>query len=116
MRVTMKMKRATNNHQMDKWYERDHWPYTEDRKLTDQYAEWLKPIPWQLFCTFTFAWRVSDAQGNNIFAEYINLLERYLGCDVGYVRGHEKRISGVGKPASGRHYHALLTAAAPINA
>jgi hypothetical protein len=44
----------------------------------------------------------------------MNRLERHLKSDVGYVRGDEKRVSGCGKPACGRHYHALLASAAPL--
>ena len=46
--------------------------------------------------------------------QFINRLELHLKSDVGYVRGDEKRVSGCGKPACGRHYHALLTSAAPL--
>ena len=96
-------------------YERERWPYAVDSKTTDQYTDWLKPIPWQLFCTFTFAWRVSDPQANKIFDEFINRLGRHYKCDIAYVRGDEKRLSGCGKPACGRHFHVLLTCAAPMS-
>jgi hypothetical protein len=98
-----------------RWYERESWPYAADRQTAEQYADWIKLIPWKLFCTFTFAWRVSDPQATKTFNEFINRLERDLKCDVGYVRGDEKRFSGCGKPASGRHFHVLLTSAAPMN-
>jgi hypothetical protein len=111
----MKKKRAATNYEMNKWYDRQHMPYTADHNTAQDYADWINQIPWKLFCTFTFAWRVSDVQADKTFHEFINRLEHYLKCDVGYVRGDEKRFSGCGKPASGRHYHVLLTAAAPIN-
>ena len=44
----------------------------------------------------------------------MNRLERSVKSDVGYIRGDEMRFSGCGKPASGRHYHALFTSAAPL--
>jgi len=85
----------------------------EDKKIADAYAEWIKKVDWRLFCTFTFAWRVSDQQAIKTFGEFINRLERHLKCDVGYVRGDEKRFSGCGKPACARHFHVLMTCTAP---
>jgi hypothetical protein len=95
-------------------YERDYLQLATCRKIVGQYAEWIKLFPWKLFCTFTFSRRVFDEKANNVFADFINQLERFLGCDVGYVRGDEKRFSGCGKPACGRHFHVLLTSAAPM--
>jgi hypothetical protein len=97
-----------------RWYEREHLPYAADRKKIEEYAGWIKQVDWKLFGTFTFAWKASDPQAANTFAEFVNRLERTLKADVGFVRGDEKRPSGCGKPASGRHYHALLTSAAPM--
>ena len=74
------------------------------------YGEWLKQIPWQLFCTFTFAWPVSDMQAVKVFHEFINRLERGIRGPVAYVRGDEKRFSGCGMPGAPRHFHALLAA------
>jgi hypothetical protein len=100
---------------MGRWYERERWPYTADRQTANQYAKWLMSVPWKFFATFTFAWKVSDPQAAKIFDAFINRLEKYLQCDVTYVRGDEKRISGCGKPESGRHFHVLLTCVAPID-
>jgi len=97
-----------------RWYERERWPYAADRKTAEEYADWVEQVPWKLFCTFTFAWKVSDPQAENTFVGFINRLERVLKCDVGYVRGDEKRLSGCGKPACGRHFHVLLTSVAPM--
>ena len=58
-------------------YDRVNWPYQADRALVEEYAKWLKQIPWRLSCTFTFAWPVSDPQGNNNFSWFINQLERH---------------------------------------
>jgi hypothetical protein len=96
------------------WYDRQRLPYQSDRNTVEAYAGWLKPIPWQLFCTFTFAWRVSDPQAIKVFDAFINRLERLYKADVCYVRGDEKRFSGCGKPACARHFHALLACAAPL--
>ena|SRR3989442_3656454 len=98
-----------------RWYERERWPYAIDRKKVEEYARWLKQIEWKLFCTFTFAWKVSDPQAERIFAEFTNRLERALKCDVGFVCGAEKRFSGCGKPACARHFHSLVTCPAPVN-
>ncbi len=101
-------------HNLARWYERDRWTYLSDRQTADAYAKWLGTIPWKLFCTLTFVWRVSDQQAIDVFSRFINLLERQYKSDVGYIRGDEKRFSGCGKPACGRHFHALLASAAPI--
>jgi hypothetical protein len=99
---------------LSRWYEREHRPYAVDRQIIEGYAHWLKQVHWRLFCTFTFAWKVSDQQANKTFDEFINRLECHLKCDVGYVRGDEKRFSGCGKPACARHFHVLLTSTAPV--
>lgn len=98
-----------------KWYERAQMPYAEDLRKIKGYANWFRQVKWCLFCTFTFAWKVSDQQANEKFDEFINRLERLLNCDVGYVRGDEKRHSGCGKPESGRHFHALLIFTATVH-
>ncbi|HXR15714.1 MAG TPA: hypothetical protein VN777_05825, partial [Terriglobales bacterium] len=59
----------------------------------DKLTDWLKAVPWKFFCTFTFAWRVSDPQAEKAFDAFINRLERHLGCEVCFVRGDEKRFS-----------------------
>jgi hypothetical protein len=93
-------------------YEREYRNRAACRKAIAHCAEWIKLVPWDLFCTFTFAWKASDQQADEAFARFINQLERKLRSDVGYVRGDEKRFSGCGKPACGRHFHVLLTSAA----
>jgi hypothetical protein len=102
-------------HGQARWYERASWPYRVDIDRVKEWANWVRQVDWKLFCTFTFAWRVSDLQADKTFAAFINRLERALKCDVAYVRGDEKRPSGRGRPECGRHYHALLTSAAPLN-
>jgi hypothetical protein len=80
------------------------------RPTSEAYVAWLKTVPWQLFCTFTFAWQVSDPQAVMVFREFVNRLERSLRIPVVLVRGDEKRFSGCGMPGAPRHFHALLTA------
>ena len=86
----------------------ENMPYASNRALTREYAAWLERIPWQLYCTLTFAWRVSDPQALKTFNSYIDRLERALRSSVTYIRGDEKRFSGCGKPASGRHFHVVM--------
>jgi len=74
------------------------------------YIAWLRPIPWQLFATFTFAWPVSDPQAVRVFREFVNRLEKGIREPVAYIRGDEKRYSGCGMPGAPLHFHALLTA------
>jgi hypothetical protein len=90
-------------------------PYQRDKALLSSYAEWLKPVPWQLFCTFTIAWRASDTQAVKIFEEFMLRLEMQLSADVAFIRGDEKRFSGAGKPACPRHFHVLLASAAVLD-
>ncbi len=97
-----------------RWYEREHRPYASDQHTVEKYAAWLVKVPWQLFCTFTFAWKVSDPQADKTFIEFINRIEATLKCNIAYLRGDEKRFSGCGKPACGRHFHALLTSEKPL--
>jgi hypothetical protein len=80
------------------------------------YAQWLGAVPWQLYCTFTFAWPVSDPRAAQVFKAFMNRLERSFRCPIAYLRGDEKRFSGCGKPAAPRHFHALLAAAVRLDA
>jgi hypothetical protein len=73
------------------------------------YVNWLQGVRWQLFCTFTFAWPVSDPQADKVFKRFIDRLEKSLACPIAYIRGDEKRFSGCGMPAAPRHFHAVLT-------
>lgn len=106
---------STTKWQQPKWYDRDNWPYESDRKFVKEYAWWIKEVAWQLFCTFTFAWPVSDQQADKTFDEFINRLQRMIKADVAFVCGSEKRFSGCGKPACGRHFHVLLASAARMH-
>jgi hypothetical protein len=71
---------------------------------------WLRNVPWELFCTFTFSRQVSDPQAVRIFRDFVDRLEKSLGGPVGLIRGDEKRYSGCGMPGAPRHFHALLAA------
>src|SRR5437588_11266156 len=80
---------------------------TEDRNA---YVSWLRPLPWSLFATLTFAWHVSDARAVGVFEEFVNRLERFIRGPVAFVRGDEKRFSGCGMPGAPRHFHAVFAA------
>jgi hypothetical protein len=105
----------TRKLQKPRWYDRENWPYASDRKFVKECAWWLKEVNWQLFGTLTFAFPVSDEKADWIFTAFVNRLERVLRADVAYVCGSEKRFSGCGKPACGRHFHVLLASAAPMH-
>jgi hypothetical protein len=96
--------------------ERECLRFQRERAIAQVYVNWLKQVDWKFFCTFAFAWKVSDQQAEKTFAAFIDRLARTLRCEVCYFRGDEKRVSGCGKPASGRHFHALLACVAPVNA
>jgi hypothetical protein len=81
------------------------------KTILRDYVAWLQKVPWQLFCTFTFAWPVSDPQATAAFNSFIGRLETCLRGPIAYVRGDEKRYSGCGKPGAPRHFHALLASA-----
>lgn len=100
---------------MPKWYERECRSYIQDQQAIDEFALWLKKIQWKFFCTFTFAWRVSDGQAEKVFDAFIDRLECHSRCEICFVRGDEKRFSGCGMPASARHFHVLMTCVAHVH-
>lgn len=79
------------------------------------YESWLRPVPWQLFCTFTFAYQVSELQANKVFDGFINRLERSVRSSVIYVRGMERRFSGCGMPGCPLHFHVVVACAVRID-
>ena len=103
---------SSNRDRHERWYERI--PTERDEQTVKLYAAWLCRAPWQLYVTLTFAWPVSDIQGDRVFTAFIRALERKLHAPIAFVRGDEKRFSGCGKPASPRHYHLLLASTAML--
>jgi Resolvase, N terminal domain len=81
-----------------------------------EYAEWLQGVPWQLFCTLTFAWPVSDWRAPQVFKAFMNRLERSFRYPIVCLRGDEKRASGCGKPATPRHFHVMFAVAVRLDA
>jgi len=98
-----------------KWYDRENMPYAKDHYAVAVFATWLRKVKWQLYCTFTFGMQHSDEHADWKFKEFINRLEAAYKADVIYVRGEERQLSGCGKPASSRHFHVLMTSAAPMH-
>jgi hypothetical protein len=86
-----------------------------DTETVQAYADWLGRIKWDLFATFTFAWRVADAQADTVFKAFINDIERQVRSPLAFVRGDEKRAPGHGLSESGRHFHVLLTSKAALD-
>lgn len=116
MKVVSENYKGSNTYGRAKWYERENKPYAEDYRIRNEYAAWIGQVDWKVFCTLTFAWRVNDQQATKAFDEFINRLERFLRSDVCYLRADDKRFSGCGKPACGRHFHVLMTSVTPMNA
>jgi hypothetical protein len=91
------------------------WADAVQHGNVNAYEAWLKNVPWQLFCTFTFVWPVSDPQAQKVFKGFANRLERYVRGPIIFLRGDEKRFSGCGMPGAPRHFHALLAAHRKLN-
>ncbi|PSH02771.1 MAG: hypothetical protein CXZ00_15715 [Acidobacteria bacterium] len=89
------------------WYQRipEH-----DRKVVDGIAKWLRPIPWQLFCTFEFSGEVSDHYADDRFRTFIDMLERKIKARICFLLGAEKRSRSAGAVSCApRHFHTLMT-------
>ena len=86
-----------------------------DRKVVDATAEWLAPIPWQLFATFTFPWEVNALRADWYFKRVINELEKALRHRICYFAGRERKPRSVGSEVPW-HFHVLLAAECPIPA
>jgi hypothetical protein len=97
------------------FYDRPYRPYRQDKQMVAAYAEFFQSVGWQLFATFTFGSQQSDERADWLFKQFINLLERMIHANIIFIRGDEKRFSGTGKPACSRHFHVLLTSAAPLD-
>ena len=80
------------------------------KRTLGAYQAWLKTVPWQLFCTFTFAWPVSDPQALKVFNELVTRMEIFVRGPIAFVRGDEKRFSGCGMPGAPRHFHVVFAA------
>lgn len=76
-------------------------------------ADWLQPVPWQLFATLEFPWNAKPETANLKFDRMIDTVERSLRTRVCCVNASETRSkSGAMVPL---HIHAAFTAARPIS-
>jgi hypothetical protein len=75
-------------------------------------AEWLQPVPWQLFATLEFPWNVKPETATSKFDQMIDAIERTLRTRVCCVEASETRSkSGATVPL---HIHASFASAKPI--
>jgi hypothetical protein len=75
-------------------------------------AEWLRPVPWQLFATLEFPWNAKPETASHKFAHLINAMERSLRTRVCSLYSAETRSkSGAIVPL---HFHVAFTAARTI--
>jgi hypothetical protein len=76
-------------------------------------AEWLRPVPWQLFATLEFPWNAKPETAALKFDQTIDTMEHSLRTRVCCVNASETRSkSGAMVPL---HFHASFTAARPIS-
>jgi hypothetical protein len=94
---------------------KEHW-YTRipsrDREVVDSVAEWIRPIPWQLFVTLTFPWNVKAETADRKLCEFINHIERELKTRICFIAGKE----GCSKHGASVpwHFHLLLASVEQI--
>ena len=88
----------------------------DQQHLQHRYAEWFGSIRWNWYMTMTFDREVSRQQAWALFKEYVDQVERDRRCCVGALVVLESKQSGLGKPSSGFHFHAVLKAPQHITA
>lgn len=93
------------------WYDRIP---SRDREVVNQVAEWIRPIPWQLFVTLTFPWNIRAETADQKLGDFINEIERNLKTRICLIAGKE----GVTKHGAlvPWHFHLLLASVIPIPA
>jgi hypothetical protein len=85
------------------WYRRIQGSELE---TVNALAEWLNPIPWQLFATLTFPWNVTSETADRKLREFINCLEKTLRSRVCHIAARESESkTGAAMPW---HFHVLL--------
>jgi hypothetical protein len=77
-------------------------------------ADWLRPVPWQLFTTLEFPGRARPEIASAKFGEFINTMERNLRSRVGSVHVLESKSKDRGERVP-LHIHSALTANKPID-
>jgi hypothetical protein len=75
-------------------------------------AEWLRPVPWQIFATLEFPWSAKPETAGHKFAHLIDMMERSLRTRVCSLYAAETRSKyGAIVPL---HFHAAFTATRTI--
>ena len=75
-------------------------------------ADWLQPVPWQLFATLEFPWNVKPETATSKFDQMIDTMERTLRTTVCCVNASEVRSkTGATVPL---HIHASFASARQI--
>ncbi|WP_263383600.1 hypothetical protein [Granulicella arctica] len=85
---------------------------TRDRRFNESVADWVRPIPWQLFVHLTFPWNVRSETADSKFREFVNDLEKTLKTRVCFIAGKEGRSKN--GPTVPFHFHVAMTAAITI--
>jgi hypothetical protein len=77
-------------------------------------ADWLRPVPWQLFTTLEFPRRARPEIATAKFGEFIDSMERNLRSRVCSVHVLESKSKDRGERVP-LHIHSALTAIKPID-
>lgn len=81
--------------------------FNDPKAIADTYVEWLSPVPWQVFCTATFPWKVRGETADKKLNQLLESLQDELRVPIGFLSVRE-RLSRKGDDV-GWHFHLLLT-------
>ena len=81
-------------------------------QMSSATAEWLQPIPFQLFATLEFPWIANSEAAHKQWARLINTIERSMRSRVCHVSAFENRSKSGGMVTL--HIHSALAALNPI--
>jgi hypothetical protein len=78
-----------------------------DRQAVDAVANWLRPVPWQWFATFTLSGNIREETATGKLRNFANDLEKFLRKNICFVAGQESKscLYGLRIPW---HFHLLL--------
>jgi hypothetical protein len=91
------------------WYQRLQG---NERQVVEEFAEWLRPVPWQQFVTLEFPWNARHETANNKLKELMARLGKELNTRICYVAALESE-SKTGMPLQ-QHFHVLLASLSTI--
>ena len=97
--------------QSGSWYQRLQG---NERRVVDEFAQWLSPVPWQQFVTLEFPWSVKPETANSTLKKFMASLGKDLNTRVCYVAALESE-SKTGMRVQ-RHFHVLLASLSAIPA